>query len=136
MRFSGRISGKSCSSFMCPSLYTPMFERVDLMLLARQRPPSQMLVSILLHSGVSSQPKQHTVGQLFTNSNGDLHHTSASSVSSSRSHTRLLSCDFAISATPTEPELAALNIARPSNAIAHVSALIRYGACWFHNKQQ
>ena len=85
MRFSRRISGKSCSPLTCLPLYTPMFERVDLMLLARRRPPSQMLVYILLHSEVSSQPKQRTVSQLFTNSNGDPHHASASSVSSSRS---------------------------------------------------
>src|SRR5271156_1252451 len=69
MRFLRSISGKSCSSFTCLLLYTPMFERIYLMLLARQRPPSQMLVYIL-HSEVSSQPEQRTVSQLFTNSNG------------------------------------------------------------------
>ena len=83
------------------------------MLLARQRPPDQMLVYTLLHSEVSSQPEQRTVSQLFTGSNGDPRHASASSVSSFSSHTSLLSCDFAISTTSTEPELAVRNIARP-----------------------
>lgn len=105
------------------------------MLLVRQRPPGQMLVYILLHSEVSSQPEQRTVSQLLTNSNGDPRHASGSSVSSSRSHTRLLSSDFAISTTSTEPEVAALNIARPLTQFAHVSALIRCGACWFHNQK-
>jgi len=78
MRFSGRISGKSCSSFMCPSLYTPMFESRS----NASRASASSESDARLHTPLRSQLSTKAA---YTNSNGDPHRASTSSVSSSRS---------------------------------------------------